>query len=80
MEKGVIKILGAGISGMSAAINLRKLGYEVKVYDIKNAPGKTTGDYQFLENWVWDTTELIFSDRSPVIMDLMINSNELAHA
>ena len=35
---------------------------------------------EFLENWVWDTTELIFSDRSPVIMDLMINSNELAHA
>ena len=58
MEKGVIKILGAGISGMSAAINLRKLGYEVKVYDIKNAPGKTTGDYQFLENWVFNKNVL----------------------
>ena len=35
---------------------------------------------EFLENWVWDTTELIFSDRSPVIMHLMTNSNELAYA
>ena len=35
---------------------------------------------EFLEDWAWDTTELIFSDSSSVIMHLMNNSNELAHA
>jgi len=46
-----IKILGAGISGLTAAINLAKSGYYVELNEAKNYCGKNTNDFQFLENW-----------------------------
>jgi len=50
-----VNILGAGVSGLSAAINLAKVGYEVKVFDAKKESGmRFGGDLQGLENW---TTE-----------------------
>ena len=53
--KKEIKILGAGISGMSAAINLAKAGYNVKIYEKNNSVGKRfNGDFQGLENWSKD--------------------------
>lgn len=46
-----IKILGAGISGLTAAINLAKAGYKVDVYEKNKDTGmRFHGDMQGLEN------------------------------
>lgn len=48
----IIKILGAGISGLTAAINLAKAGYKVEVYERNKDVGmRFGGDLQGLENW-----------------------------
>lgn len=47
-----IKILGAGPSGLTAAINLAQAGYQVDVYEKRSDTGKRFhGDLQGLENW-----------------------------
>ena len=47
-----IKILGAGLSGLTAAINLAKSGYAVEVYEKNKDVGlRFSGDIQGLENW-----------------------------
>jgi flavin-dependent dehydrogenase len=46
-----IKILGGGISGLTAAINLKKAGFDVEVHERKDYCGKQAKDFQFLENW-----------------------------
>lgn len=47
-----IKILGAGISGLSAAINFAKQGYNVDVFEKRSDCGKRfLGDLEGLENW-----------------------------
>ena len=47
-----IKILGAGLSGLTAAINLAKKGYEVSVYEKNKDVGmRFHSDLQGLENW-----------------------------
>ncbi len=46
-----IKILGGGISGLTAAINLKKAGFDVEVHERKDYCGKSSRDFQFLENW-----------------------------
>lgn len=47
-----IKILGAGLSGLTCAINLAKAGYHVEVFESKNDCGKRFhGDFQGFENW-----------------------------
>lgn len=48
----IVKILGAGLSGLTAAINLAKAGYQVDVFE-KNQEvgGRFNGDLQGLENW-----------------------------
>jgi flavin-dependent dehydrogenase len=47
-----IKILGAGLSGLTAAINLAKKGYKVDVYEKNKDVGmRFHGDIQGLENW-----------------------------
>ena len=47
-----IKILGAGLSGLTAAINLAKEGYRVDVYEKNKDVGmRFHGDIQGLENW-----------------------------
>lgn len=47
-----IKILGAGLSGLTAAINLAKSGYSVEVYEKNKDVGmRFNGDIQGLENW-----------------------------
>src|SRR3989338_9605978 len=51
MEKE-IEIVGAGPSGLVAAINLARAGYKVTVYEEKAYVGhRFHGDYQGLENW-----------------------------
>ncbi len=57
-----IKILGAGLSGLTAAINLAKSGYTVDVYEKNKDVGmRFNGDIQGLENW---------SDKKDIIMEL----------
>lgn len=47
-----VKILGAGLSGLIAAINLAQAGYEVNVFEKNKDVGmRFHGDIQALENW-----------------------------
>ncbi len=47
-----IRILGAGLAGLTAAINLSKAGYHVDVFERNDDCGKRFyGDIQGLENW-----------------------------
>lgn len=47
-----IKIMGAGPAGLTAAINLAKNGYKVKVYEKNKDCGmRFRGDFQGFENW-----------------------------
>jgi len=47
-----ITILGAGLSGLTAGINLARKGYEVDVYERNEDVGmRFNGDIQGLENW-----------------------------
>ena len=53
--KKEIMIAGAGPAGLSAAINLAKAGYKVKVYERNSDVGfKSKDDFQGLENWTKD--------------------------
>ncbi len=57
-----IIILGAGLSGLTAAINLAKSGYTVDVYEKNKDVGmRFNGDIQGLENW---------SDKKDIIKEL----------
>lgn len=47
-----IKILGGGISGLSAGINLAKAGFNIEVYETNKDTGERFhGDLQGIENW-----------------------------
>ena len=50
--KKKIKIAGAGISGITSAINLVKRGYDVEIYEKKETIAhRFNGDFQGIENW-----------------------------
>ena len=50
--KQTIQIMGAGPSGLAAAINLAKAGYKVSVFERRQDCGwRFGGDLQGLENW-----------------------------
>ena len=52
MESGAVHILGAGLSGLSAATILAKAGIEVHVHEKRADSGaRFDGDFQGLENW-----------------------------
>ena len=52
MKSDPVHILGAGLSGLSAAIILSKNGYDVHVHEIRDDSGaRFDGDFQGLENW-----------------------------
>jgi len=52
MDKRHVKIAGAGIAGLTAAINLAKAGYQVIVYEANRDCGlRHNGDWQGIENW-----------------------------
>jgi flavin-dependent dehydrogenase len=53
-----IKILGGGISGLAAAINLNRAGIQVEVHERKSFCGKRSHDFQFLENWTFEEDAL----------------------
>jgi len=67
-----IKVLGGGISGLSAAINLRKAGCAVEVYEKKDYCGKHTNDFQFLENWTSEEDVLGYLRRINIKTDFYI--------
>lgn len=61
MNKRTIKIAGAGISGLTAAINLAKAGYEVEIFDsAKDSGQRFGGDFQGIENWSYKQDALDF--------------------
>jgi len=64
-----IKILGGGISGLTAAITLKKAGFNVEVHEIKKYCGKHTNDFQFLENWTSDEDTLEYLKRIGIAID-----------
>ena len=52
MSDDVVRILGAGLSGLAAATILAKAGKKVEVHDIREDSGaRFDGDFQGLENW-----------------------------
>ena len=52
VERGPVHILGAGLSGLSAATILANAGIEVHVHEIRGDSGaRFDGDFQGLENW-----------------------------
>jgi flavin-dependent dehydrogenase len=53
-----VTILGAGIAGLTAAINLKYAGIDVEVHERKRFCGKHTRDFQFLENWTFEEDAL----------------------
>lgn len=56
-----IKIAGAGISGITAAIALAKAGINVEIYERTNSIGtRFHGDFQGLENWTQEEDILNF--------------------
>tara|TARA_R110000772_G_scaffold227528_1_gene338292 strand:+ start:1327 stop:2466 length:1140 start_codon:yes stop_codon:yes gene_type:complete len=56
-----IQILGAGVSGLSAAITLAKAGCRVEVHEAKSKVGQRfDGDLQGLENWSTKQNVLAF--------------------
>ena len=62
--KKEVKIAGAGISGLTAAIILAKAGYKVKVYERNNVIGKRFNeDFQGLMNWGFNEDVLDFMKR-----------------
>ncbi len=51
-----ISILGAGLSGLTAGINLAKAGYSVDIYEKRAECGaRFSGDLEGLENWAHPT-------------------------
>jgi flavin-dependent dehydrogenase len=53
-----VKILGGGIAGLTAAINLKRAGIDVEVHERKEFCGKATCDFQFMENWIFEEDAL----------------------
>jgi len=64
-----VSILGGGISGLTAAINLRIAGFDVEVHEQKSYCGKHTNDFQFLENWIFVEDVLDFLKRINIRTD-----------
>jgi len=54
-----ITIIGAGLSGLTAAINLAREGYKVKIFErCKDCGMRFQGDLQGIENWSLQTDTL----------------------
>ena len=67
-----IKILGGGIAGLTAAINLKKAGIDVEVHERKPFCGKRTRDFQFIENWTFDEDALEMLNKMEIQTDFYV--------
>ena len=70
MNKKIIKIAGAGIAGLTAAIILSKKGYQVRIYEKNDNVGRRhSGDFQGLMNWGFEEDMLDFMKRIGLEID-----------
>ena len=54
-DQEINKIAGAGVAGMTAALNLKKSGHDVVIYEKQSTVGGSRhGDYEGLENWIFN--------------------------
>ena len=67
-----IRILGGGLSGLTAAINLKRAGVDVEVHERKRFCGKHTNDFQFLENWTFEDDALAILQNLNIQTDFYI--------
>jgi flavin-dependent dehydrogenase len=67
-----IRILGGGLSGLTAAINLNLAGVDVEVHERKRYCGKHTNDFQFLENWTFEDDALAIMQNLNIQTDFYI--------
>jgi flavin-dependent dehydrogenase len=67
-----VKILGGGIAGLTAAINLKKAGLDVEVHEKKAYCGKHSNDFQFLENWIFKQNVLDALNRLNIGIDFYL--------
>ena len=67
-----IRILGGGLSGLTAAINLKREGVDVEVHERKRFCGKPTHDFQFLENWTFEDDALAILQNLNIQTDFYI--------
>ncbi len=68
--KKKIKIAGAGIAGLTAAINLAKAGHEVEVFERSHDVGtRFNGDCQGIQNWFSDEDISDFLKKTNIKLD-----------
>jgi flavin-dependent dehydrogenase len=68
-----IKIAGAGLAGMTAAINLARAGFRPVVYELRSDVGmRFAGDFQYFENWTRPENVLHFLQRVNIKLDFPI--------
>ncbi len=65
----IIKIKGGGIAGLTAALNLKKDGFNVEVHEKGEHCGKRNPGFQFLENWTLEKNVLDFLEEIHVDRD-----------
>ncbi|MBM3308849.1 MAG: NAD(P)/FAD-dependent oxidoreductase [Candidatus Altiarchaeales archaeon] len=59
-KKHAVNILGAGVSGLTAALNLAERGFNVVVHEKASGVGsRFSGDFQGLEDWTSDSMEFL---------------------
>ena len=68
----MIRILGGGLSGLTAAINLKRAGVDVEVHERQRFCGKPTNDFQFLENWTFEDDALAILQNLNIQTDFYI--------
>lgn len=65
-----VSVIGAGPSGLAAAIELARAGVAVTVYEQHATPGsRFHGDFQGLENWTGDEDVLRSLERQGIALD-----------
>ncbi len=68
-----IRIAGAGLAGLTAAINLALEGYRPIVYELRNDVGmRFSGDFQYFENWTRQEDALSLLRRANLRVDFPI--------
>jgi len=67
-----VTILGGGIAGLTAAINLKRAGVDVEVHECKRFCGKHTNNFQFLENWTFEDDALAILQNLNIQTDFYI--------
>ncbi len=76
-----IKISGAGLAGMTAAINLARAGFRPVVYEMRQNVGmRSAGDFQYFENWTRPEDVLHFLGRVNIKLDFPIEPVKSAFA